>query len=159
MSFLNHPLSRSVRCIAIATLMGGAILTNPLAAMAQSAPAVADAPATKAETVDQRIADLHTALQITTAEEGSWNAVATTMRENAATMDKLIAEKSANAQKGMTAMDDLATYAKFAQAHVDGLKSLTSSFGTLYNAMPASQQKVADQVFQGFGHKGTATQK
>ena len=47
----------------------------------------------------------------------------------------------------MTAMDDLQTYATFAQAHVDGLKNLIASFQTLYDAMPAPQKKLADQVF------------
>jgi hypothetical protein len=52
----------------------------------------------------------------------------------------------------MTAVEDLVTYEKFAKAHVEGLKTLTSSFETLYKAMPAEQKKNADEVFQTFGH-------
>jgi hypothetical protein len=48
-------------------------------------------------------------------------------------------------------MDDLNTYEKFAQAHVDGLKNLTSSFETLYTAMPDPRKKNADEVFKTSG--------
>jgi len=51
-------------------------------------------------------------------------------------------------------VEDLKAYQTFAQAHVDGLKNLTSSFETLYGSMSASQKKVADQVFRNFGRKG-----
>jgi protein CpxP len=50
--------------------------------------------------------------------------------------------------QNMTAVDDLKMYQKFAQAHVDGLKNLISSFETLYNSMPDAQKKIADQVFK-----------
>jgi hypothetical protein len=75
------------------------------------------------------------------------------MRDNATAMKKLVEEKTAEAPHGMTAVGDLQTYQKFAQAHVDGLKNLSSSFETLYNSMPAQQKKVADQVFQDSGRE------
>ncbi len=122
----------------------------------------ATAPSTKekktkhnpAETVEQRITDLHTALKITPDEEGAWSAVAQAMRDNAANMQKLIEQKHTQATQSMTALDDLETYQAFAQAHVDGLKSLTSTFKTLYDAMPDDQKKNADAVFQNFGRHG-----
>jgi len=107
---------------------------------------------TKAETVDQRITSLHSALQITPAEESKWNRVAQSMRENAAAMQKLVAEKTTGMPHGMTAVEDLKTYEQLARAHVDGLKNLTASFETLYDSMPAAQKKVADGVFQDVGH-------
>jgi hypothetical protein len=112
---------------------------------------------TKAETVEQRIASLHTALKITPSEEADWTSVAQAMRENAAAMQKLAADNTVQAPQSMTAVDDLKTYQKFAQAHVDGLKNLTSSFETLYNAMPDAQKKVADQVFQSSRHQGATS--
>ena len=78
------------------------------------------------------------------------------MHENAATMDKLAAEKPTSAPQNMSAVDDLKAYQQFAQAHVDELKNLTSAFSALYNAMPDAQKKVADQVFQTSGHGTTA---
>jgi hypothetical protein len=162
------------RSVAVAVLLGATMLAGSLSA-ARAAPATAvtfqlaqaaapqsqpaaGAAATKAETVEQRIASLHVALQITSDEESNWNGVAQTMRDNAAAMEKLGADKAAKTSQGMTAMDDLNTYEKFARAHVAGLKKLNASFEKLYNAMPDPQKKVADQVFQNFGHHdGTAS--
>jgi hypothetical protein len=67
--------------------------------------------------------------------------------ENAAAMDKLIAANRTTPPKNMTAVEDLKMYQKFAQAHVDGLKNLISSFDKLYAGMPDAQKKIADEVF------------
>jgi len=154
---LPMPLTRSV---AMAALMGATMLTaahagtvtNAAIQLAQAtAPqtrAGAAATETKGETVEQRITSLHASLKITSAEDVKWNAVAQSMRENAASMDKLVAEGRTSAPQNMSAVDDLKMYQKSAQAHVDGLKNLISSFSTLYAAMPDAQKKVADQVFQ-----------
>jgi len=156
------------RSVAVAALLGATMLASPLSA-ARAAPATAapfllaqatapqsqpaaNAAETKAETLEQRITSLHTALQITPNEEAKWNSVAQVMRDNAARMEKLTADKTAQAAQSMTAVDDLKTYEKFARAHVSGLKNLTASFEKLYSAMPDAQKKVADQVFQNFGH-------
>ena len=65
--------------------------------------------------------------------------------------------RDSQASEGMTAVENLRLYEKFAQAHVTHLKKLTTAFDTLYTSMPPTQQKVADQVFQNFGHnKGGA---
>ena len=175
MSRLSHPLAMPVpfaRSIALAALMSATMFVSPLAAApadgASTAPsataaaaprtkAAAGAMATKAETVEQRIASLHAALKITPQEEANWTSVAQAMRDNAAAMQKLIADETAQAPQSITAVADLQNYEKFAQAHVDGLKTLTASFETLYNSMPDAQKKVADQVFQSSRHHGTAS--
>ena len=100
--------------------------------------------------VEQRIATLHAALKITPDEDAKWNAVAQAMRENASNLDQLIAGNRKTAPQDMTAVDDLTLYQKFAQAHVDGLKNLTSAFSSLYDAMSDQQKKNADQVFANF---------
>jgi periplasmic protein CpxP/Spy len=160
-SFIR-PIAVSVRSVAIAALLGSTILATPLtAALAQSTvtptPVAASATETKGETVEQRITDLHTALKITGEQETQWNGVAQAMRENAANMDKLVAANRTNPPQNMTAVEDLTTYQKFAQAHVDGLKNLISSFSTLYDAMPGPQKKVADQVFNTGGREPSPT--
>ncbi len=168
MSFLTNPVARRapfVRTVAIAALMGATFLATPLTAtraLAQAAvtptPAAATAAETKGETVEQRITDLHAALQITPTEEAQWNAVAQAMRENAAAMDKLVAANRTTPPQNMTAVQDLQAYQQVAQAHVDGLKNLISAFSDLYGAMPDAQKKVADQVFLTSGH-GTPASK
>jgi hypothetical protein len=165
------------RPTAIAVLMGAAMLAGHTVS-AQSAPpngtpirlAQLDAPRkaasgqvteakseaaaeTKRETVEQRIAKLHTELKITPDEETNWTGVAQAMRDNSAAMEKLVAEKADQNPKSLTAIEDLKTYEQFARAHVDGLKNLRASFETLYNAMPVPQQKIADQVFRSFGQE------
>jgi periplasmic protein CpxP/Spy len=156
MSSFTHPIAMSapiMRSVAIAALMGATMLATPLsAARAEQAAvsqtqAAAAATETKGETVEQRITDLHAALKITPEQGTQWNAVAQAMRENAANMDKLVASNRTTAPQSMTAIEDLKTYQKFAQAHVDGLKNLISSFDKLYAAMPDAQKKVADGVF------------
>jgi hypothetical protein len=143
--------------------MGATMLASPLTAaradtatnaaiqLAQAAapqnPAAAGATETKGVTVEQRIKDLHAALKITPDQDSKWNEVAQDMRENAAAMDKLIAANRTTPPQNMTAVEDLKMYQKFAQAHVDGLKNLISSFDKLYAAMPDAQKKIADVVF------------
>jgi hypothetical protein len=150
----------AARSIAFAALLGTAFLATPMAAARadDAAPpaqaAGAGATDNQTETVEQRITNLHTELKITAAEEAKWNSVAQAMRENAAAMEKLSAAKTVQAPQSMTAIDDLKGYEKFAQAHVDGLKNLLSSFETLYSSFPDDQKKTADEVFQTFGQKG-----
>jgi len=167
MTIFSRPIAlpaRFSRSLAVAALLGGTMLATPLIsaqadtvtnAVFQLADATtpqtqagAAATATKGETVEQRITDLRAALKITPDEDVKWNAVAQAMRENASSMDKLIADSRTTAPKSMSAVDDLKMYQKFSQAHVDGLKNLIASFSTLYSAMPDDQKKVADLVFQ-----------
>ncbi len=143
------------RSVAFAALLSTPLAALPwMAAHAQTpAPAQAAANATdeRAETVEQRITKLHQDLKIAPDQETKWNDVAQAMRDNAANMEKLVAEKRRQAPQNMSAIDDLETYQKFAQQHVDGLKKLTSAFKSLYSAMSDQQKKNADQVFENFG--------
>jgi periplasmic protein CpxP/Spy len=172
MSYFAKPIALSApfaRTMAIAALMGATMLASPLSAaradgtpnaallLAQAAAPQPQAAATAEETLEQRITNLHASLQITPKEDAKWNDVAQAMRENASAMQKLTAERTTEAPQNMTAVQDLAAYKKFAQAHVDGLKNLISSFSKLYDAMPDPQKKVADGVFQKFGRAGATS--
>ena len=166
MSSFTHPIAMTAplaRSVAIAALMSATMLASPFTAaradtaanaaiqLAQAAapqnPAATGATEGRGESVEQRITTLHTALKITPGEEPLWNAVAQAMRENATAMDKIVAQARTTPPQNMTAVEDLKMYQKFAQAHVDGLKNLISSFDKLYAAMPDAQKKIADQVF------------
>jgi protein CpxP len=156
-----------LRTFAVAALMGTTMLASPLSSaraetptnapvqIAQGGKKSVDAKAAtdmKGETVEARITKLHADLKITQNEESSWTSVAQAMRDNAANMEKLVVEKRKQAPQSLTAIDDLNNYQDFAQAHLTGLKNLTSSFKSLYDAMSADQKKNADHVFQSFGH-------
>ena len=149
-------LAPVVRSLAIASLLGATFLAGslgPVAAQtpAEKPPAAAAATSNKPETVEQRITTLKASLKITPDQEAKWGTVATAMRDNATAMDKLVQTKRAIAPASMTAVDDLTTYEEFTKARLDGLKNLTSAFKSLYNSMPAAQQKNADQVFMTYG--------
>jgi hypothetical protein len=143
--FPSAPVKRS---LAVAGLMAAALLVAAPPSFAQAAPAHQTRTERRAETVEQHIAALHAALKITPAEEPAWQAVAQTMRDNAAALDKLAGETAEQSRKGVTALEDVQTYARYAQAHADGAKSLVTSFTALYDMMPDEQKKLADQVFQ-----------
>jgi hypothetical protein len=153
---LFNPLARS---LAIASVAGAALLAGtmtPVVAQSPSSqkpPAAAAATSSKPETVEQRIETLKTALKITPEQQTKWNAVAQAMRDNASHMEKLVADKRKVAPEKTTAVDDLKTYQDFAQAHLDGIKHMSSSFKSLYDSMTPDQTKNADQVFESYGSK------
>ncbi|MBV8192018.1 MAG: Spy/CpxP family protein refolding chaperone [Alphaproteobacteria bacterium] len=157
---INH----LVRPLAIASVAGAALLAGTMTpvvaqnAPSQKPPAAAAATSSKPETVEQRIQTLKTALKITPEQESKWNAVAQAMRDNASHMEKLVADKRKLPADKLTAVDDLKTYEDFAQAHLDGIKHLNSSFKALYDSMSADQKKNADQVFASYGSQRTPQQ-
>jgi len=149
-------LAPAVRSLALASVMGTALLAGSYGLAvaqnaAQKAPAAAAATSSKSETVEQRITSLKASLKITPDQENKWNGVATVMRDNAAAMDKLVQTKRAIPAGSTTAVDDLVTFQDFTQARMDGLKTLTAAFKSLYDSMPAEQKKNADQVFETYG--------
>ena len=160
--------SSFVRTVAIAALLGTTMLAGPTIARAADTPGQTQglqkspnkaATGMKGETVEARITKLHADLKITPDEQPKWDAVAQTMRDNAARMEKLVATKRAQAPQSLTAVDDLTNYEEFAQAHLTGLKNLTSVFKSLYDSMPDAQKKNADKVFVSFGQAGNASPK
>jgi protein CpxP len=148
-----------MRSLAIASLMGAAMIAGPaIAQTPDKPPAAAAATSNKPETVEQRITSLKASLKVTADQEKKWDAVATAMRENAAAMDKLIKAKNAQDPNKLTAVDDLKIYQEFNQAQLDGLKNLIPDFKALYDSMPADQKANADMVFQKYGPQGAGKQ-
>jgi protein CpxP len=161
MTFFFAPVARS---FAIASLTGAALLAGSLApASAQTpaepkSPAAAAATSNKPETVEQRIVTLKTALKITADQEPKWTSVAQAMRDSSVQMEKLVATKRAIPPEKTTAVDDLKTYQEFTEMRLDGLKKVNSAFKSLYDSMPAAQQKNADAVFEKYGPSKPGTQ-
>lgn len=127
------------------------LVALPAAVRAQSASApdaAAPRDATGVEArVEAHIKDLHTKLHITPAEQAQWDQFAQTMRNNAREMNQAATEH-AQQLPSMNVVQDLRSYQQLAEAHVQRLQKLTTAFETLYNAMPAEQKQVADQVFR-----------
>lgn len=138
-----------------------ALISLPGAAMAQSAstppsaaapsiehpgaPAQPDGPA--AQHVEARIKQLHGQLHITSAQDSQWNQFAQTMRDNARDMDEA-AEQRAQQFATMTAVENMQSYEKLAEDHVQHLQKLIPAFQALYDSMSPEQKKTTDQVFR-----------
>jgi len=159
----SRPAATTHRWLAL-TILGVATVATPLTAFAQPAPRATPvtrhaADSMRRETLDQRISNMHVALKITPAEEADWTKVADVMRRNESNMQKMVVERRAHIPHELNAVEDLKTYQRFTQAHVDGLKDLIASFETLYAAMPEGQKIVADHVFARYGHERVQTHR
>jgi hypothetical protein len=109
-----------------------------------------------AQRLETRIQTLHDKLKITPEQESEWGDVAQAMRDNESGIGEQIEARQAGS-KTMSAVEDLQSYQKIAQAHADGMTKVISSFSTLYDDMSDDQKKNADQVFGQYeGHRGMA---
>jgi periplasmic protein CpxP/Spy len=140
-----------------------ALLALPAAALAQPSqsptpaapPAAASSPMTSQpvsgksmeERVENHIKQLYAQLHITPAEQPQWDQFAQVMRENARDMDQTFMQR-AQQYPTMNAMQNMQSYEKMAEAHVQHLQKLLPAFDNLYNAMPEQQKKLTDQVFR-----------
>ncbi|HTD11781.1 MAG TPA: Spy/CpxP family protein refolding chaperone [Steroidobacteraceae bacterium] len=148
-----------ITALTSAFLISGAYAQSPSSSAAAAPTAGAPTAAmTKADAkrdagVENHIKDLHTQLQITSAQESQWAAVAKTMRDSAIETDKAIDKREALV-KSASAVDNLNAYGDIAQAHADSVKKLAAVFAPLYASMSDDQKKVADSVFAHRAHEG-----
>jgi hypothetical protein len=98
--------------------------------------------------VENRIRDLHSRLRITGAQQPQWDAFTQVMRENAAHMQQVFAERSH--LPAMSALDDLRSYAAIAEAHAEDMQRLVPAFQALYDALSPEQKRLADATFRQF---------
>ena len=106
--------------------------------------------------VEQRITGLHATLQITVAQQPLWDRFAQVMRDNAANMDATFQHR-VQTLSGMTAPENMASYAKVAAAHAQDVEKLVPAFQALYTTMTDGQKRLADQAFRdGANHGGPA---
>jgi len=96
--------------------------------------------------IERRISQLHARLHITAEQESAWNDVASTMRDNAKSMQVLI-ERWTNQAAKMTAIDSLRLHGEMAEENAKGQHKLIPAFEKLYNLMQDEQKKIADEVF------------
>jgi Skp family chaperone for outer membrane proteins len=159
----NPMLTKSalLRAAAVTALVGGIAFASPVyaasatASSSSSAPATASAPKGYMD-VETRIKNLHDKLNISADQEDAWTGVAQAMRDDEAATKALVDDRHQNAAT-MTAIEDLESYQKIVQSHVDGLSKLITAFEPLYNSMSEDQKKNADEVFGRFeGHRGGA---
>ena len=136
---------RPLRFATIGTNIVAALLAATLAA----APVIVFAVDNDAQEdrAELRVKDMHKRLAIQPAQEAQWKVVATIMRDNAVTMDKLTQLRVDHAGE-VSAVEDLKSYGDISDAHAQGIKKLTPAFSALYAAMSDSQKKQADLLFR-----------
>jgi hypothetical protein len=110
--------------------------------------ALAQSPSSSAqEHVEARITKLHAQLGITPAQEPQWGQFAQTMRDNARELRET-AQQRTQQFPTMTAVQNMASYEKLAESHVQHLQKLVPAFQSVYDVMSPDQKQVADQVFR-----------
>jgi len=156
----NKPAS-TIRIAALAALIGGFSFMSPLSTASAATPSekMGHSSQAMAQHVEDRIKTLHDKLDITSTQEAKWGDVAQAMRDNETTISQLIQARHQD-PANMTAVDDLQSYERIAQAHVDGLQKLIPTFQALYNDMSDDQKKDADKAFSHFeGHGDMSAKK
>jgi hypothetical protein len=131
--------------LASALLIGGAYAQSPDGAVAAT-PVLMQPATASSGGVEKHIKALHLRLKITAAQESQWADVAQSMRDSAKELDEAIDKREAIVGSA-SALENLNAYGDIAQAHVDGVRKLSSAFATLYSSMSDDQKKVADDVF------------
>ncbi len=121
-----------------------AMLVAPVA-WAQNAPQ--QSPPSPMARVETHIVHLRTQLGITAAEMPQWDALATVMRDNAQSMQRLYQERTARIER-MNAVQVLESYRAFARLHVAALDRLVPAFRRLYAVLSPAQRRTADDLFQ-----------
>jgi len=149
-------MTQTTSRIAIAIVLGALALTAPVltAGTAEAAPKKGTVMKMepKNDRVEARIKTLHDKLGVTAAQEPQWKKVAAVMRQNERSVHKLVEARHAN--ESASAIDDLKSYEKIADAHAAGLKRMIPAFQALYDTMSSEQKESADSLFGKFeGHE------
>jgi len=140
-----------------APLAAGDSTTVPSPAMANS-PAQQRTQRGMAGQIEQRITGLHATLQITVAQQPLWDQFAQVMRNNAANMDATFQHR-AQTLSGMTAPENMESYAKVAAAHAQDVAKLVPAFQALYTTMTDGQKRLADQAFRDGANHGAPARR
>jgi hypothetical protein len=102
--------------------------------------------------IERRIADLHTRLHITAAQQQTWDQFAQVMRDNAKDIDQAYKQR-AEKLGSMTAVEQLQSYARIEQVKAEDVQKLLPAFQSLYAALSDQQKQQADQLFRDYGRR------
>jgi hypothetical protein len=153
-------------------LAGAAVMVLASAAVAQPAtrpPMAGDPTAPRPQSrqeaensmagrVEQRITDLHAKLKITTEQQPQWHAFAQVMRENARSMDATF-QRRVQAMPGMSAVENMQSYAQVSAAHAADVQRVVPVFEALYAVMSEPQRRLADRTFRDDAYRGAPAKR
>jgi len=103
-------------------------------------------PGVMIEHVDGRIAFLKTELKITDQQLALWNRFADALRENATTMNQIMANMMASYNAPKTAVERLELREQWLTVHIDALHKTKAVLEPLYVALTDDQKKMADAL-------------
>jgi len=99
------------------------------------------------EYTEVQIKQLQGTLNITEAQQESWNNLTKVMRENAKEMDALSKER-AEKTKPLNAVERLKFHQEISQAHLAQLEKLIPPFEAFYNSLTDQQKNITDAIFR-----------
>lgn len=151
---MGRPYRRAVAAASLAAVLAlsGGVAAQPAAPPPPPAgtppapPPGAPSADQAARGVERQIASLHRRLHITTEQQPRWDAVAQAMRDEAATVNALVAGR-VKTEGPVNAVEDLRQYQHLAEAHAEALRKLVPAFAALYASLTPEQQKIADSAF------------
>jgi periplasmic protein CpxP/Spy len=150
-----------------AALFAGVAAIGLTPAFAETAAAPADTAAhgaahhrahawmTPGQMVDGRIAFLKAELKITPAQETQWQQFAAVMRQNAQSLDAVIASARQHRGAAANAVGRMEMRAQFAKVRAENEARLLTAFRPLFAGLSSGQQQVANQLMSHAGwHRG-----
>jgi len=151
-AWTGGPVIRMLNAPAVAA---AALLLVPTVSIAQWAPQAPPSAATATPAqppspeaaADARLSALQSQLHITDAQMPAWNAFAQVMRQNASGTDSLFRQR-AQSVSGMSALDNMKSYAQIARAYADNTEALATAFEALYAGLSDQQKQTIDGMFR-----------
>lgn len=145
-------MSRNSSRLVVAGLVSGWVIFVGSPAAIAEAPQPAPSGTTLAQArpnppppdVESNIASLHQRLQITSAQEAPFNAVANALRANARAEATVPHQPAANA----SAVDELRAEIQYDEIELTGLKKLLPALEALYASLSPAQRQAADMAFR-----------
>lgn len=99
------------------------------------------------EYTEAQIKELQGSLNITTAQEESWNNLVQVMRDNAKDMDALKKDRAEQTEP-MNAVEHMKFHSQITQAHLDQMNKLIPSFEAFYGSLDDAQKTIIDTTFR-----------
>jgi len=150
-------ITASVLAIGVSALIAGAA---PPIAFAQTTPTTPTAPAmpatpptahsrgtTPGDRAEQRLAQMHQQLGITSAQEGAWDQFAQASTKIADELNTAFRDRAAQTAS-MNAVENMKSFAAIDVKRADDMQGLVQQFQVLYAALSPDQQHKVDAMFR-----------
>jgi hypothetical protein len=105
---------------------------------------------------EAQIKQLQGALNITAAQEESWNNLTRVMRENAKEMDAISDARAKDRTEGtktLNAVEHMKLHSQMMKAYLDQMEKLIPPFEAFYSGMSDQQKNITDIIFRTGKHE------